>query len=111
MSILVKFNLVLIAVFALGLAAVSMATYSQLQDNARQQVEGNARIMAAAALAVRNYTSDKVKPLLAQQNKVAFCPQSVPSFAATEIFNALQKQYPDYTYKQATLNPTTPRHK
>ena len=111
MSILVKFNLVLISVFLLGLAAISMATYSQLEHNARQQVEGNARIMEEAALAVRGYTSDKIKPLLQKKNLIEFRPETVPSYSATEIFNALQKKYPDYTYKQATLNPTNPRDK
>jgi HAMP domain-containing protein len=38
-----------------------------------------------------------------------FHPQTVPAFAATESFNYLRKKYPDYTYKEATLNPTDPR--
>jgi Protein of unknown function (DUF3365) len=38
-----------------------------------------------------------------------FHPQSVPAFAATEIFNYLRDKYPEYTYKEAALNPTNPR--
>jgi len=38
-----------------------------------------------------------------------FHPQSVPAFAATEISHYLNDKYPDYTYKEATLNPTNPR--
>lgn len=38
-----------------------------------------------------------------------FHPQSVPAFAATEIFNYLREKYPEYFYKEATLNPTNPR--
>jgi HAMP domain-containing protein len=34
----------------------------------------------------------------------------VPAFAATEQFNELRKNYPDYTFKAATLNPTNPRN-
>src|SRR5262249_21667344 len=33
----------------------------------------------------------------------------VPAFAATENFLHLQKSYPDYAYKEATLNPTNLR--
>jgi protein-histidine pros-kinase len=33
----------------------------------------------------------------------------VPAFAATEQFNDMRKKYPDYAYKEATLNPTNPR--
>ena len=35
-----------------------------------------------------------------------FHPQSVPAFAATEIFKLLGQKFPDYFYKEATLNPT-----
>lgn len=40
-----------------------------------------------------------------------FHPQSVPAFAATEIFRYLNERYPEYIYKEATLNPTNPRDK
>ena len=38
-----------------------------------------------------------------------FHPQSVPAFAATEIFAYLREKFRDYFYKEATLNPTNPR--
>jgi Protein of unknown function (DUF3365) len=38
-----------------------------------------------------------------------FHPQSVPAFAATEIFGYLRQKFPDYFYKEATLNPTNLR--
>jgi hypothetical protein len=40
-----------------------------------------------------------------------FHPQSVPAFAATEIFHNLKAQYHDYEYKEATINPTNPEHR
>jgi protein-histidine pros-kinase len=33
----------------------------------------------------------------------------VPAFAATETLRELRKQYPDYSYKEATINATNPR--
>jgi hypothetical protein len=38
-----------------------------------------------------------------------FAAQSIPFYAATEAFNYFRKRYPDYSYKEATLNPTNPR--
>ena len=38
-----------------------------------------------------------------------FLPQSIPFFAATEVFNYFRRQNPDYAYKEAALNPTNPR--
>jgi protein-histidine pros-kinase len=41
--------------------------------------------------------------------KYAFLPQSVPSYSATEVLNGLRKKFPEYSYKEAALNPTNPR--
>jgi hypothetical protein len=38
-----------------------------------------------------------------------FPPQSIPAFAATEIFNHLGETFPGYFYKEAAPNPTNPR--
>jgi protein-histidine pros-kinase len=35
-------------------------------------------------------------------------PQSVPAYSANEYFKTLRKKFPDYSYKEATLNPTNP---
>jgi protein-histidine pros-kinase len=40
-----------------------------------------------------------------------FLPQTVPAYAATETINTLRKKYAEYSYKEATLNPTNPRNR
>jgi HAMP domain-containing protein len=35
-----------------------------------------------------------------------FLPQTVPAFSATQVFDYLHQRNPEYTYKEATLNPT-----
>ena len=111
MKLLTKFSLIFIAVFGLGLAAAGYLSYSMLQSNARRQVEDRAKIMMETALAMRRYTTDQIKPALA--NTVSpdktFHRETVPAFAATELFNYLREKYPEYFYKEATLNPTNPR--
>ena len=109
MGLRLKFNLVLILVFALGLAASGYVSRRILEANAQEEVTRNAELMMGAALAVRGYTSKQVKPQLELQLMRAFLPQSVPAYAATEMFNTLRQQHPEYTYKEATLNPTNPR--
>jgi len=109
MGLRLKFNLVLILVFALGLVASGYVSKRILEANAQEEVTRNAELMMGAALAVRGYTSKQVKPQLELQLMRAFLPQSVPAYAATEMFNTLRQQHPEYTYKEATLNPTNPR--
>jgi hypothetical protein len=41
--------------------------------------------------------------------ELQFAAQSIPFYAATEAFNYFRKRYPDYSYKEAALNPTNPR--
>jgi HAMP domain-containing protein len=108
MKLMLKFNLVLLLIFAAGFVAVGFVSNRLLQRNAKQEVFENARIMMEAALAVRTYTSTQIKPLLETQMKYSFLPQSVPAYSANEYFGQLRKKFPDYSYKEATLNPTNP---
>ena len=109
MKLMWKFNIVLLALFAVGFILTGVISYSVLQSNAREEILDNARVMMESALSSRSYTNSQVTPLLETQLRYTFLPQSVPAYAATEQFNDLRKKYPDYSYKEATLNPTNPR--
>ncbi|MFN0161810.1 MAG: DUF3365 domain-containing protein [Burkholderiales bacterium] len=105
MGLRLKFNLVLAAVFLLGLAASGTISYNLLHANARDEVLRNAGVMMEAALSMRSYTVEKVRPGL-RASEEEFLPQGVPAFGASQIMALLHKKYPDYFYKEATLNPT-----
>lgn len=111
MKLVVKFNLVFLAIFAIGLTVAGIVSSGLLHDNARDETLSNARIMMESALATRSYTTKHIQPLLADELDERFLPESVPAFAATEKFNTMRATYPDFTYKEATLNPTNPRDK
>ena len=109
MQLLFKINISLLVCFGLGTAAVGWHANTVLQENAKREVLGNARLMMDAAMTARNYTTAEIKPLLENLLKHQFLPQSVPSYAATQSFSSLRTTYPDFSYKEATLNPTNPR--
>ncbi|HEX8765675.1 MAG TPA: DUF3365 domain-containing protein [Candidatus Acidoferrum sp.] len=108
MRLLLKFNLVLLLVFAVGLVSTGLICRRLLRQNAKAEIMENARIMMEAAIAVRTYTATQIKPLLETQMKYSFLPQSVPAYSANAYFSQLQKAFPAYAYKEATLNPTNP---
>ncbi len=110
MGLRLKFNLMLLLVFAVGLGITGFISYELLHRNARDEVLRNAGVMLEAALSMRSYTNTQIRPLIPYDNEV-FHPQSVPAYSATEIMTALRKKYADYSYKEATLNPTNPRNK
>jgi len=111
MGLRLKFNLVLSVATLLGVLCSGLLGYNILQENAREEVLEKARIMMESALAVRHYTVNEVKPLLAVQQRRQFIPQTVPAYAAHSYVKALQKKYPNYSYKEATLNPTNPANR
>jgi protein-histidine pros-kinase len=108
MGLATKFNLILIPVLALGFYVLSTLTHTTLQENAKVDIVTRAGLMMDSAGAVRAYTVEEIKPLLVTQLRHKFLPQSVPAYAATQAFMRLHKHNPDYSYKEATLNPTNP---
>ncbi|HMW54735.1 MAG: DUF3365 domain-containing protein [Candidatus Accumulibacter phosphatis] len=109
MGLRLKFNLVLLLVFGAGMGMSAYVSHRLLDENAKQETLRNAGLMMESALSVRGYTVRQVKPLLDSQLEQTFLPQTVPAYAATEVFSNLAVKYPDFTYKEATLNPTNPR--
>jgi HAMP domain-containing protein len=109
LSLAAKFNIVFLTISGLGFAAATAVTNYLLQQNAREETLQNARVLMQSALAARSYTTTQIVPLLAPRLADEFLPQSVPSYAATEHLNQLLKSYPDFSYKEATLNPTNLR--
>jgi HAMP domain-containing protein len=109
MNLLVRINLALTAAFALAALAVGGTCYSMLQADAKRQSMQEAGLMMDSALSMRAYTSEEIVPLLNTQMATEFLPQSVPSYAATQNFLKLRDHHPEYTYREATLNPTNLR--
>jgi len=108
MGLKAKFNLVMLAAFLFGLGLAAALSWRIVQENARNEVVQEANIMMQQALAIRDYTVKEIRPLLADQVKVRFLPHTVPSWAAQTNLRAFSARFPDYSYKEAALNPTNP---
>jgi len=77
MKLLLKFNLVMVALFAIAIAATAAVSRDLLQRNAREEIYDNAKLLIESALAVRDYTSRNIAPLLETQIKYEFRPEMV----------------------------------
>jgi len=111
MGIRLKFNLMILLVFAAGFVSAGYFVNKALIENAKEEVALNASIMMEAAKSARIYTVKEIRPLLQKLNSKAFIPQTVPAYSATQIMNLLHGNFPEYSYKEAVLNPTNPKHK
>ncbi len=114
MKLLLKFNLVLTILFAIGIAATAWLSRDLVQRNAREEIYANAKLLIDSALAVRDYTIRNIAPLLETQIKYEFRPEMVSAFSANEVLKNLREANPEYKqflYREATLNPTNPANK
>ncbi len=109
MSVLLRLNLVVGACLAASLVAVGLLCRSTLVSSARGEVLAQAGLMLDSAQAMRTYTANEIAPLLSDKLRTEFVPQSVPFYAATQDFLVLHERHPQYSYKEATLNPTNLR--
>ncbi|CAN1213275.1 DUF3365 domain-containing protein [Tumidithrix helvetica PCC 7403] len=110
-----KFNLLLLIAFLISIAISGFALSAILNRNAEGQIVSKALVLIQAMNSVRNYTSTQINPQLAPrlETEAEFLPQTVPGYSAREVFEHLRtnKDYADFFYKEATLNPTNLRDK
>ena len=64
MSLRLKFNLVLAGVLLLAVLGAGAYVHRFLQQSAIEEVQHNSQIMMHAAMAIRDYTTELVKPHL-----------------------------------------------
>ncbi|HEX7760464.1 MAG TPA: DUF3365 domain-containing protein [Caulobacteraceae bacterium] len=108
MKLQTKFNLAMLAAFAVGLGLAAAFAYKISLDGARREVLQQAALMASVGDGASAYTEQEVAPLLSKTSGVQFAPQTIPFLAVQDQFRRLQKTWPDYSYKDAALNPTNP---
>lgn len=108
MGLRAKFNFVMLIAFLCGLALAAVLSHKLMLDNARSAVLQEAAVMMGQASAISGYTDKEIAPLLAEQLKVRFLPQSIPFAAAQANFRTLQQQFPDYSLRIPATNPTNP---
>ena len=108
MTLRVKFNLVMLVAFLAGLGLAGLFVNAASEREARRSVLAEAAAIMGAANATIHYTDAQVSPLLNGQMKAQFLPQSIPFFAAQQIFDQMTTAFPDYAFRQPTTNPTNP---
>jgi protein-histidine pros-kinase len=96
-----------VAVVGFGLFA--LAANPLVDAIAREEVLQSSRIMMESAAGARKYTSEQIAPVLKPMIATHFYPQSVSAYAAKRNFDVIHSKFPDYSYREAALNPTNPQ--
>ncbi len=106
MRIETRFACIIGFCFCLGVSVAGYISYNLESSQAREEIKQKATMLLETALAVRAYTVDEVAPVLQTLDDNQFHPAQVPSFAAQSTMARLAKKFPDYKYRESSLNPT-----
>ena len=108
-----KFNLFIILIFIMGILLSGATFWTVLRQRAEAEVSSKALVLMETINGVRNYTQDRINPLLKErlETESEFTPETVPSFSAREVFEYFRKNpgYESFIYKEAAPNPTNLR--
>lgn len=104
-----KFNLFVIIIFIVGILLSGLTFWKTLEHRAEAEVSSKALVLIETVNAVRNYTQDRINPLLKEriETESEFTPEAIPTFAAREVFEYFRNN-PDYDrfiFKDAAPNP------
>ena len=102
-------------IFAVSILAAVLLLNQLFGLQARDLIDQRASFLMDSMLAVREYTSKDVNPIVAPMNEGpgVFRPEAVPSYSAQTVFSYLKAKpdYREYSYREAALNPTNLRDK
>jgi len=106
-----KFTIMLLLIFISGVTISGVVLAGMLNYTAQDEISSKALMLMETMNSVRYYTNTQVKPKLSEQLATQFLPQTVPAYSAREVFDQLRtdKNYSNFFYKEATLNPSNLR--
>ncbi|GFE68801.1 DUF3365 domain-containing protein [Chroococcus sp. FPU101] len=108
-----QFTLLLTIVFLIGIIVSSLILWQTIQHEAEADIARKSELLMQTMNSVRSYTDNYVSPLFKEQLTTSkeFVRESVPAFAAREIFERFRDrpEYHSFFYKEAAPNPTNTR--
>ena len=109
MKLQTRLALIILAIFLGGSIIAGLSAIVLEQRNTQEDIIRTARVLLSSAVATRNYTTEQIDPLLSEYQTDEFIKETVPSYAAQELFHRLSQEYRGYSYNERVLNPTNPR--
>ncbi|MEM6254674.1 MAG: DUF3365 domain-containing protein [Cyanobacteria bacterium P01_D01_bin.156] len=108
-----RFTKMLTIIFFVGIIASGLILSFAMRHKAEGEIVQRAEILLQTMNAVRAYTTNQVNPSLKDDlaESSQFIPETVPAYSAREVFEGFRTadEYQDFSYKEATLNPTNPK--
>lgn len=106
MRIETRFAWIIAFCFFFGVSVAGYVSFKLETRQGSEEVRLKASMLLESGLAVRAYTSDAIAPILSALRDGDFHAAQVPSFAAQNVMRRLAEKFPDYRYRESSLNPT-----
>lgn len=101
-----QFSLLLILIYIISLPVISTITYFVLRQNAISHAYQASRLYIAAIDAVKQYVEEELRPVLNRELPHKFILEGMSrSYAAGSTARRILQGFPDYIFKNASLNP------
>ena len=111
MKIESRLELTIVGIFLIGWLTLLIFNAVLELKNARINNIRLAQVMMSTAKAARDYTSERIAPLLSGINSDSFIKERVPAHGGQQVFDQLDKYVEEgHVYIERAMNPTNPKH-
>lgn len=101
-----RFGLLLIIIYIISLPIISTITYFILRQHEIDHAYQASRLYVAALEAAKEYVEKELRPVLLKELPHKFILEGMSrSYIAGSISGRIQKRFPDYIFKNASINP------
>jgi len=107
-----RFLVILLIIFLLSLPLLAGSSYFVLKKNVNREVFENAKVFLFTMESIRKHYGDVTRPAVVKELPDKFIVEAMStSFNARGIAERVRKEFPQYIFKHASLNPRNPINK
>jgi len=107
-----RFTIIMVIVYLCSLPIMIIGSYYILKQNAVRETLEESNLMLAAMEGARKYTGDVLRPAVTKELPNKFIVEAMSAtFVAKGIEKRIRERLPNYSFKEATLNPLNLEYK
>ncbi len=101
-----RFTVIMLVVYVVSLPIMIVGSYYILKQNAVREILEESNLMLAAMEGARKYTGEVLRPTVTKELPKKFIVEAMSAtFVAKNIEKRIREKLPNYSFKEATLNP------
>ncbi len=107
-----RFTVIMVVVYIISLPVMIAGSYYILKQNAVREILEESNLLLAAMEGARKYTGEVLRPTVSKELPNRFIVEAMSAtFVAKGIEKRIREKLPNYSFKEATLNPLNLEYK